>query len=100
MNAIERGVLNFESEELTTKDRYNEFVMTSLRTQWGVSYQNLESEFGTPYLNYFKMMITPFLHDALLFEEEGVVRATRKGKFLIDGIASELFMVELTTNRT
>jgi len=35
-----------------------------------------------------------------LFEEEGVIRATRKGKFLIDGIASELFMVELKTNRT
>lgn len=100
MNAVERGVLDFESEELTTKDRYNEFVMTSLRTQWGVSYQDLEAEFGTPYLNYFKMMITPFLLDALLFEEEGVIRATRKGKFLIDGIASELFMVELKTNRT
>jgi len=92
--------LNFESEELTTKDRYNEFVMTSLRTQWGVSYHDLESEFGAPYLNYFKMMITPFLLDALLFEEEGVIRATRKGKFLIDGIASELFMVELKINRT
>jgi len=73
MNAIEGGALNFESEELTTKDRYNEFVMTSLRTQWGVSYHDLESEFGAPYLNYFKMMITPFLLDALLFEEEGVI---------------------------
>jgi oxygen-independent coproporphyrinogen-3 oxidase len=45
------------------------------------------------------MMSTPFIVDALLFEEDGVVRATRKGKFLIDGIASDLFMIEINPAR-
>lgn len=95
MQAIAKQEPIFGSEDLSVKDRYNEYIMTSLRTIWGVSYTELEQRFGISYVHYFKMMITPFIVDALLFEEDGIVRATRKGKFLIDGIASDLFMIEL-----
>lgn len=99
MRAIAEKKPIFGSEDLSVKDRYNEFVMTSLRTIWGVSYSELEQRFGVSYVHYFKMMSTPFIVDALLFEEDGVVRATRKGKFLIDGIASDLFMIEINPAR-
>mgnify|MGYP002631951626 CR=1 FL=1 len=86
---------NYGSEILSKRDHYNEYVMTSLRTHWGVSLDVLAQRFGPSYRDYFSMISTPFLLDNLLFEDDGAVRATRKGKFLIDGISSALFMLEL-----
>ena len=85
----------FETETLSKRDHYNEYVMTALRTHWGVSLNYLTTTFGRAFKDYFTMISTPFILDNLLFEDEGVIRATRKGKFLVDGIASELFMLEL-----
>ena len=85
----------FETETLSKRDHYNEYVMTALRTHWGVSLDYLTTAFGRAFKDYFTMISTPFILDNLLFEDEGVIRATRKGKFLVDGIASELFMLEL-----
>ena len=86
---------NYGSEILSKRDHYNEYVMTSLRTHWGVSLEVLAQRFGPSYRDYFSMISTPFLLDNLLFEDDGAIRATRKGKFLIDGVSSALFMLEL-----
>lgn len=99
LSAIRQGEQFYEEELLTKRDHYNEYVMTALRTHWGVSLEFLAQEFGTSYRDYFSMISTPFLIDNLLFEDEGVIRATRKGKFLIDGIASELFMLDLKATK-
>ena len=66
-----------------------------MRTHWGVSLEVLTQRFGPSYRDYFSMISTPFLLDNLLFEDDGAIRATRKGKFLIDGVSSALFMLEL-----
>ncbi len=95
IRALKDGTSFFETETLSKRDHYNEYVMTALRTHWGVSLDYLTTAFGRAYKDYFTMISTPFILDNLLFEDEGVIRATRKGKFLIDGIASELFMLEL-----
>ena len=95
IRALKDGTSFFETETLSKRDHYNEYVMTALRTHWGVSLDYLTTTFGRAFKDYFTMISTPFILDNLLFEDEGVIRATRKGKFLIDGIASELFMLEL-----
>jgi oxygen-independent coproporphyrinogen-3 oxidase len=95
IRALKDGTSFFETETLSKRDHYNEYVMTALRTHWGVSLEYLTTAFGRAFKDYFTMISTPFILDNLLFEDEGVIRATRKGKFLIDGIASELFMLEL-----
>lgn len=95
IRALKDGTSFFETETLSKRDHYNEYVMTALRTHWGVSLDYLTTAFGRAFKDYFTMISTPFILDNLLFEDEGVIRATRKGKFLIDGIASELFMLEL-----
>lgn len=95
IRALKDGTSFFETETLSKRDHYNEYVMTALRTHWGVSLNYLTTAFGRAFKDYFTMISTPFILDNLLFEDEGVIRATRKGKFLIDGIASELFMLEL-----
>lgn len=93
LKAIAEGKLPLETETLTLTDRYNEYIMTGLRTVWGVSLRRIELEFGTVYLDYLKKQSQRFLGDGLLFLESGILRTTQKGKFLIDGIAADLFWV-------
>ena len=82
-----------EIEILSKTDRYNEYVMTGLRTIWGVSLDRIEEEFGNSYLKYLQKQSQKFLDDDLLFVENKILKTTSKGKFLTDGIASDLFLV-------
>ena len=81
------------SEILTKEDRYNEYIMTGLRTIWGVSLKRVESEFGQEFLNYLNKQSQRFINDGLLDIENRTLKTTQKGKFLCDGIASDLFML-------
>lgn len=92
---IEENVLPIEIETLSTTDRYNEFVMTGLRTIWGVDLARIESEFGENYLRYINQQSSKFLERDLLAVRGGKLLTTKKGKFLADGIASDLFMINL-----
>jgi len=95
MQALEKGEIPREIEILTKTDRYNEYVMTGLRTIWGVSLKKIEKDFGKNYANYIKRQAKKYLTQHLLFMDKGTLLATKKGKFLVDGIASNLFMVNL-----
>jgi len=95
IKSIDAGKLPNEIEILSLSDRYNEYVMTGLRTIWGVSLERIKSEFGQSYLDYLMKQAQKFLNDELLFIENGVLKPTKKGKFLTDGIASDLFYLNL-----
>ena len=96
LKSLEENKLPNEIEILSKTDRYNEYIMTGLRTIWGVSLDRIENEFGTTYLEYLTNQAQKFLDDNLLFIEGNVLKATKKGKFLTDGMASDLFLVNLT----
>ncbi|WP_353089248.1 radical SAM family heme chaperone HemW [Flavobacterium sp.] len=95
IRALEAHELPIELETLSLTDRYNEYVMTGLRTIWGVDLHRLEMEFGPRFKTYFLQQAEAHLEDHLLFIDGDIVRATRKGKFLSDGIASDLFLLNL-----
>jgi len=95
IKSIQENKVPIEIEKLTITDRYNEYIMTGLRTIWGVSLERIEKDFGKFYLDYLNKEAKRFLEDDLLFIEGNVLRATKKGKFLCDGIASDLFLVNL-----
>ena len=84
-----------EIEILSITDRYNEYIMTGLRTIWGVSLEKVETEFGDEYLRYLNKQAQKFLDDDLVFIENNILKPTPKGKFLTDGIASDLFYLNL-----
>nr|WP_297789186.1 radical SAM family heme chaperone HemW [uncultured Allomuricauda sp.] len=92
---IEEGILPIEIETLSKTDRYNEFVMTGLRTIWGVDLDRIASEFGENYLMYINQQSSKFMEQGLLVVDDGKLHTTKKGKFLADGIASDLFMLNL-----
>ena len=95
IEALEMGKLPIEYETLSTTDRYNEYVMTGLRTLWGVSLNKVENDFGQNYRQYLEQQAQKYVGKHLLFLDGDILLATKKGKFLVDGIASDLFMLNL-----
>ena len=95
IKSIQEGKLPLEIETLSKTDRYNEYVMTGLRTIWGISLDRIQTEFGQTYFDYLNQQAAKYIEDHLLFVDENVLRTTRKGKFLSDGIASDLFLLNL-----
>ena len=93
IKSIQEDKLPNETEILSVTDRYNEYIMTGLRTIWGVSLDRVQNEFGVDYLNYLHKQANKFLDDDLLFIENKILKPTKKGKFLTDGIASDLFIL-------
>ena len=90
---LAQGNRNFETEKLSQSDRFNEYIMTGLRTIWGVSLNKIANEFGTEYLEHLmKASEKPINNQTLKLENE-VLHLTAKGKFLGDGISSELFFI-------
>ncbi len=95
LKAISENKAPSEREILTDTDRYNEYIMTGLRTIWGVSLARIEDEFGADFLGYLQKQAAKFIGDGLLSVENDTLKTTKKGKFLTDGIASDLFLVNL-----
>jgi oxygen-independent coproporphyrinogen-3 oxidase len=95
IKSIQENKLPIEIETLTKTDRYNEYIMTGLRTIWGVSLKRIEQEFGKTYLDYLNQQAAKFIEDHLLFVDDNILRTTKNGKFLCDGITSDLFLLNL-----
>ena len=95
LRAIKKGELPMETEVLSRNDKYNEYVMTGLRTSWGISLERVQNEFGEKYRTYLGQQIEKYVEQQLLILSEDQLVATKKGKFLVDGIASDLFMINL-----
>lgn len=95
MKAMAKGQLPMEVEVLSVTDRYNEYVMTGLRTIWGVSLQKITSDFGSTYTDYLQLQAQKFVEEHLLYWDGDILKATKKGLFLTDGMAADLFMLNL-----
>jgi oxygen-independent coproporphyrinogen-3 oxidase len=84
-----------ELEHLTKSDQFNESVMTSIRTMWGLDLQKVEKDFGYDYKQHILKESQTFLvNEELEIIDNNTLRATNKGKLLADHIASELFLVD------
>lgn len=95
IKSLNEDKLPSEIETLSINDKFNEYIMTGLRTVWGVSLDKIRSDFGVIFLNQFKENIGPFLEKELLIfnSMDQTIIISRKGKFLSDGIASDLFII-------
>jgi len=91
---IQNNNLPSEVEKLTLSDRYNEYVMTGLRTIWGISLEKIQTDFGQEYYDYLIKTSENLITKGLLENNGQKITITQKGKFLSDGLASELFFLE------
>jgi oxygen-independent coproporphyrinogen-3 oxidase len=93
MKEIELNKLPIESEVLSVTDRYNEYVMTGLRTIWGVSLEKIKTDFGSKYVTYIQTESEKYIQQKLLYVEANTLKTTKEGAFLVDGIAAHLFLL-------
>lgn len=91
---IENGERAYETEILDTTTRYNERIITSIRTSQGLSLTKLKEEFGTELWQYCLNMAAPSIKNGMLEERGDNLRLTRKGIFISDSIMSDLLKVE------
>jgi len=96
LKALHTLELPMEEEILSKTDRYNEYIMTGLRTIWGVSLERVQNEFGKNYYEYLLQQSENYVQEHLLVLENNTLITTKKGKFLADGIAANLFMINLS----
>jgi oxygen-independent coproporphyrinogen-3 oxidase len=93
LKAIEKGELPLEQEHLSTKDLYNEYIMTGLRTLEGVSLLHIKKTFGNRYALYLEAQVQRHLENRYFFWDGDFIKISKKGKFLTDGLAADLFIV-------
>lgn len=94
IDAINNGTLCFETEELNMKTRFNEYIMTSLRTMWGVDLDYVEKVFDKEGFDYIMNMAGKFIGYGLMKQENKSLVLTNQGKLISDNIISEFMMVD------
>ena len=82
---------SFEREKLTLADRYNEYIMTSLRTMWGVDLEYIRNVFGKEYAEKFKNQTKKYILSGKMFPKDEKFVLNDNGMLFADGIAAELF---------
>ncbi|MCQ2265405.1 MAG: radical SAM family heme chaperone HemW [Bacteroidales bacterium] len=87
---VEKGIIANEYEELSTDDRYNEYVMLGLRTRDGINLQDLEQEFGTAFRQYAEEELGQ-INPSYYIQKDNTLLLTDEGKLFADGIAETLF---------
>lgn len=82
----------FESEELDTKARFNEYIMTSLRTMWGIDLEYVETTFEKEGYDYVVNLSGKFKNYGLMKQDKKTLVLTNQGKMISDNIISEFMM--------
>jgi len=94
LRELQEGRLAETVEELSLYDRFNEYIMTSLRTMWGISLDKIEADFGKVFLERTLKNKQLFIERQWLLNDAGHLKLTPEGKLFADYIASELFITE------
>ena len=92
IKSVYAGKCFFEREELDTKKRFNEYVMTSLRTMWGIDLEYVETMFEKEGYDYVINLAGKFRDYGLMKLEKNSLVLTNQGKLISDNIISEFMM--------
>ena len=96
IRALEKNELSFEKEILSLGDSYNEYIMTSLRTMWGVDLEQVKNRFTESKLLHLQNEIKKHIDSGSVTNTDNKLLLTSKGKLLADKITSDLFITAKT----
>lgn len=94
IKCLENSESYCDMEILSIYDRFNESIMIGLRTIYGIDLQKIKKAFGQELCSYLLKQADVFIKDATLEVKSHILKTTQKGKFLADGIASQLFFIQ------
>lgn len=93
VKAIMDNKLPLKKERLNKNDLYNEFIMTGLRKEEGVSLKKVRSLFGIRYKEYLKKQLNKHVSNNNIVFNGDLIKISKKARFLTDGLSSDLFLV-------
>jgi oxygen-independent coproporphyrinogen-3 oxidase len=94
IKAISENTLPVTVDEAGPHDRYNEWVMTGLRTKWGIDLEEADRRFGVPFGKMHAQALSRLLDQGLASISGNILTLTPKGLFMADGIAADFFILE------
>lgn len=94
IQSINRNHLNFEIEQLSDANRYNEYIMTSLRRMEGFDLDFIKMNFGIHYYQHTISTIESMRPKNYLIQDQNKFMLSKAAKFLADGIASDFFILD------
>ncbi len=92
IKAVNSGTLMFEKEDLDKRTRFNEYIMTSLRTMWGIDLDYVEVTFDKEGYDYIVNLSGKLIDYGLMKQEKNTLVLTNQGKMISDNIISELML--------
>jgi oxygen-independent coproporphyrinogen-3 oxidase len=92
IKCINDGKIFYEKEELDTKTRFNEYIMVSLRTMWGIDLEYIEKTFEKEGYDYVNNLAVKFIGYGLMKQNKNTLVLTNQGKMISDNIISEFMM--------
>ena len=93
LEGIRTGIPNIEIEKLDINTKYNDFIITGLRTMWGIRTSDIREQFGEEKQAYLERQAATYLHQGLLIYENDTLTLSKEGIFISDGIMSDLLWV-------
>ncbi len=93
IDLIRQGLFSGEVEPRNMNIRFNEYVMVSLRTQWGIDLKKVSLDFGEEYSASILSGIKSYMNSGLLIMDKQVITLTNKGKIFADRISSDLMRI-------
>ena len=93
IKGIDTHTPEIEMEELDIHTRYNDFIITGLRTMWGIRLNDIRTLFGEEKLSYLNQQVKSYLQKGLLLQQNDTLTLSKEGIFISDGIMSDLLWV-------
>jgi oxygen-independent coproporphyrinogen-3 oxidase len=93
IHGIENNTTWFEEELLSKNERFNEYILTRLRTKWGISLQEIAKRFGLKYARLVEKEAAKYLLSGKMKEQNGIFTLTRKGLFVSDDLMTDFMII-------
>ncbi|MDD5569963.1 MAG: radical SAM family heme chaperone HemW [Bacteroidales bacterium] len=92
INSLKNNTIPFEKEILTENQKYNEYILTTMRTIWGTDADYIKNNFGEFYSGYFICQSDKFVKSEKMINKNNIFVLSNDGKIIADTIISSLFI--------
>lgn len=93
IHSLQQKQLCFEEEILSEENRFNEYILTGIRTKWGVSAAEIQNRFGSEKAAYFQQNMEKYLDKKLAVKTGEIYTLTQQGWFVSDEITANLMFI-------
>jgi len=94
IQSISEEKMELGKEILSNSQKYNDYIMTSLRTIYGINFNYIKKEYGENYLIFLKTELQKWIKSEHVYIENKIAYLSKKGKYISDNICSDLFKVD------